>query len=65
MGAVKRVSTCGSTNPVNHCYETHFEDDFGVIQTNYIVRPHLLQWVIIIDEHDQQRQSLLHLERSG
>jgi hypothetical protein len=49
------ISTCGSTNPASHSYETHFEDEFGVIQTKYIARPHLLEWVYnylpLIDEH--------------
>ena len=61
------VSTCGSTHPAKECYETHFEDDFGVITTKKIARPHLLEWVYdylpLIDEHNKQRQNILHLEK--
>jgi hypothetical protein len=52
------VSTCGSTHPASSSYETHFEDEFGVIKTKMIARPHLLEWVYdflpLIDEHNKQ-----------
>jgi hypothetical protein len=61
------ISTCGSTHPASTSYETHFEDEFGVIKSKMIARPHLLEWVYdflpLIDEHNKQRQSLLHLEK--
>jgi hypothetical protein len=61
------ISTCGSTFPATQSYTTHYEDEFGIIQTKQIPRPHLLEWVYdylpIIDEHNKQRQSILNLER--
>ncbi len=61
------VSTCGSTQPSETCYETHFEDEYGVITTKQIARPHVLEWVYdylpLIDEHNKQRQNILGLEK--
>ncbi len=61
------VSTCGSTSPAAQSYETHFEDEFGVVTTKKIARPHLLEWVYdylpLIDKHNKQRQSILALEK--
>jgi len=31
------ISSYGSMNPASHSYKTHFEDEFGVIQTKYIL----------------------------
>lgn len=61
------VSTCGSTYPAEQSYTTHFEDEFGIVSTKQISRPHLLEWVYdflpLIDEHNRQRQNILNLER--
>ncbi len=61
------VTTCGSTHPAVNSYETHFEDEFGVVQTRKIRRPRILEWVYdylpLLDEHNKQRQSLLRLEK--
>jgi hypothetical protein len=61
------VSTCGSTEPSVHKYESKFEDEWGNTQTRPINRPmichFLYQYLPLIDEHNKQRQSLLCLER--
>jgi hypothetical protein len=61
------VSTCGSTEPSVHKYESKFEDEWGNTQTKPINRPNichfLYQYLPLIDEHNKQRQSLLCLER--
>ena len=61
------VTTCGSTAPAAKAYETHYDDEFGVVQTKKIPRPNVLDWVYdylpLIDEHNKQRQSLLRLEK--
>ena len=61
------VTTCGSTHPAVNSYETHYEDEFGVVQTRKIRRPRILEWVYdylpLLDEHNKQRQSLLRLEK--
>ena len=61
------LSTCGTTNPSPHKYETSFEDDFGVTQYRQVERPcishFLYDFLPLIDEHNKQRQSILGLER--
>ena len=48
-------------------YTTHFEDDFGNVQTRQINRPHISHFLDellpLIDEHNKQRQSILSLEK--
>jgi hypothetical protein len=60
------MSTCGSTHPASQSYETHFEDEFGVVTTKSIARPHILEWVYdylpLIDEHNKQGFPFLSLE---
>jgi hypothetical protein len=62
------LSTCGKTSPAATMYKTHFEDDFGCVQTRDINRPEiahfLYDYLPLIDEHNNQRQSILNLERS-
>jgi len=61
------LSKCGSTNPAANSYMTHFEDEFGTICTWSIPQPSILEWVYdylpLIDEHNKQRQNLLHLKK--
>jgi hypothetical protein len=61
------VSTCSSTYPAEQSKTTHFEDEFGIVSTKQISRPHLLEWVYhflpLIDKHNRQLQNLLNLER--
>ena len=61
------VSTCGSTRPATESNETHFEDEFGLICSHKVNWPELLPWVYdyspLVNEHNKQWQSLLHLEK--
>jgi hypothetical protein len=61
------VSTCGKTTPCPIQYSTHFEDDFGNIQSRQINRPDfahfLYDYLPLIDEHNKQRQAILSLEK--
>ncbi len=61
------VSTCGRTDPHPVKYRSNYEDDFGVVTYKELERPwiahFLYQYLPLIDEHNRQRQSLLHLER--
>ena len=68
MGVSYFLSTCGKTSPSAILYKTHFEDDFGNVQTREINWPEiahfLYQYLPLIDEHNKQRQSILNLEKS-
>ena len=61
------LSTCGDTSPTAKQYTTHFEDDFGNVQTRQINRPQISHFLYellpLIDEHNKQRQSILNLEK--
>ena len=61
------ISTCGKTSPASVMYDTHFEDDFGNIQSRQINRPDIVHFLFevlpLIDEHNKQRQSILALEK--
>jgi hypothetical protein len=61
------VSTCGRTDPHPIKYQSNFENDVGAVSYKEIDRPwiahFLYDYLPLIDEHNKQRQSLLHLER--
>jgi hypothetical protein len=61
------LSTCGNTNPSSVMYEINFEDYVGSISSTLLPRPHIYQFLYeylpLIDEHNNQRQSVLTLER--
>lgn len=61
------LSTCGKTSPSPKTYSTHFEDEFGFVQTRQINRPDIAHFLYdllpLIDEHNKQRQSILNLEK--
>jgi hypothetical protein len=60
------VSSCGKTVPSNNLYSTKYEDEFGRACEKHIHRPSFADYFYtycpIIDEHNKQRQFLLHLE---
>jgi hypothetical protein len=61
------LSRCGKTSPHEVKNMPHFEDDFGNVVHKEINRPKvchfLYEYLPLIDEHNKQRQNLLHLER--
>jgi hypothetical protein len=65
-GITYMLSTCGPMEPSEKLYTSHFEDEFGNVNSKEIHRPkiaHLLyDYLPLIDEHNKQ-QSILVLER--
>jgi hypothetical protein len=61
------LSTCGKTTPHETKHMSHYEDDFGNVVHNEINRPAICHFLCehlpLIDEHNEQRQNLLNLER--
>jgi hypothetical protein len=61
------LSTCGKTSSAAKMYTTHFEDEFGFVNTRDINRPDIAHFLYellpLIAEHSKQRQSILNLEK--
>jgi hypothetical protein len=66
-GVTYILSTCGSTGPSDELYTSYFEDEYGNVSSQQILRPKLAyflyEYLPLIDEHNKQRQNLLGLER--
>jgi hypothetical protein len=60
------VSSCGKAAPSNNLNSTQYDDEFGQACEKHIHRPSFADYFYtycpIIDEHNKQRQFLLHLE---
>jgi hypothetical protein len=61
------LSTCGSTVPSSLMYQINSEDEFGNTDFKMLPRPQvchfLYEYITIIDDDNNQRQSVLHLEK--
>jgi hypothetical protein len=61
------ISTCGSTEPSIHKYESKYDNEWGELGVREIDRPNvvhfLYEYLPLIDEHNKQRQSILELEK--
>jgi hypothetical protein len=60
-------STCGNTDVFSVAYQSAFEDNFGNVDYKFLPRPQLAnvmsEYLPLIDEHTNQRQAVLGLER--
>ena len=67
-GVSYMISTCGSTAPHQDKYLSYFEDDFGNVTWIKINLPCIsnfcYKYFPLIDEYNEQRQSLLNLGKN-
>ena len=63
------LTTTGNTNLSKQTYITQFEDEFGCVNFKDIPHPvladMLYNFLLLIDEHNKQRQNILNLEKSS
>jgi hypothetical protein len=66
MGVSYFLSTCSITHQLTILHQINFEGEFGNVNFKLIPRPHITHflslYLLLIDEHNKQRQFVLNLE---